>query len=243
MRFAQPSLCRFAATGYLIAVRPPTLLVLAWCLLAPALAEALEPPPVAPPPPLVAPPPPVEVVATDEAGDEAAPPSKKQAFLADKERARHAAPASPRLRLAHPVLTVRNLWTHEVLPLDPQRPPAAPDWSAFLRDHFTNQAAQVDPRLARVVMDSAARFKATLVEVVSGYRSPKYNLMLRKKGHAVARDSQHPLGNAVDFRVAGVATRQLYRFVRSLRAGGAGYYPRSAFVHADLGPVRTWVEK
>ena len=51
--------------------------------------------------------------------------------------------------------------------------------------------------------------------------------MLRKKGHEVARDSQHPRGTAVDFRVAGVPTKLLLRFVQSLHLGGVGYYPES----------------
>jgi uncharacterized protein YcbK (DUF882 family) len=76
--------------------------------------------------------------------------------------------------------------------------------------------------------------------VVSGFRAPKYNLLLRKKGHEVARESQHPLGHAVDFRLPGLSTRHLLQFVRGLHLGGVGYYPRSAFVHADVGPVRYW---
>jgi uncharacterized protein YcbK (DUF882 family) len=44
----------------------------------------------------------------------------------------------------------------------------------------------------------------------------------------------------VDFRLPGIATRKLLRFVRSLHLGGVGYYPESAFVHADVGPVRFW---
>jgi uncharacterized protein YcbK (DUF882 family) len=167
--------------------------------------------------------------------------SKKHAELLAKRARRKVHAAHPRELKARPALTVRNQWTHEVLPLDPQKPPPSSAIDGFLRDHFTNQATQMDPRLAGVILQAAAKFKATLVEVVSGYRSEKYNLMLRKKGHAVARESQHPLGHAVDFRLAGVATRQLFRFIRSLRLGGAGYYPHNGFVHADFGRVRTWV--
>jgi hypothetical protein len=78
------------------------------------------------------------------------------------------------------------------------------------------------------------------IEVVSGYRSPKYNLMLRKKGHQVARHSQHMEGHAVDFRIRGVTTRQVLSYVRSLHMGGVGFYPHSQFVHSDTGPVRYW---
>jgi uncharacterized protein YcbK (DUF882 family) len=78
------------------------------------------------------------------------------------------------------------------------------------------------------------------VDIVSGFRSPKYNLMLRKKGHQVARESQHMQGTAVDFRIRGVTTEVLREFVRGLHLGGVGYYPRTHFIHADTGKVRYW---
>jgi uncharacterized protein YcbK (DUF882 family) len=64
--------------------------------------------------------------------------------------------------------------------------------------------------------------------------------MLRKKGHEVARDSEHPRGHAVDFRIPQVPTKVLLRWVRSLHLGGVGYYPESKFVHCDVGRVRFW---
>jgi len=98
----------------------------------------------------------------------------------------------------------------------------------------------VDPELADVLVSAALHFHAQRIDVVSGYRSPKYNLMLRKKGHQVARHSQHMEGNAVDFRIRGVATKQVLHYVKSLRQGGVGFYPHSEFVHSDTGPVRFW---
>ncbi len=168
--------------------------------------------------------------------------SKKERFLAEKSARppvhRAAAPKSGVPPVA-PVSLV-NVWTNEVLPVDPAHAPAEPVVDRFLRCHHTNQATTMDPRLLPVLLAAAARFKAAVVEVVSGYRAPKYQLMLRKKGHEVARDSQHPLGHAVDFRLPGLPTRTLLRFVRTLRTGGVGYYPESAFVHADTGPLRFW---
>ncbi len=137
-------------------------------------------------------------------------------------------------------VSLMNVWTHEVLPVDPQKPPPQPTVDRFLRCHYTNQATSMDARLLPVTLAAAAKFKSFVVEVVSGYRAPKYNLMLRKKGHEVGRDSQHPMGHAVDFRVPGLPTRTLLKFVRSLRRGGVGYYPESEFVHADVGPIRYW---
>jgi uncharacterized protein YcbK (DUF882 family) len=98
----------------------------------------------------------------------------------------------------------------------------------------------MDVRLVDVLERVADRFSARRIEVVSGYRSPKYNLMLRKKGHQVARNSQHMEGNAVDFRIRGVTTKQILYYVRSLRVGGVGYYPQSQFVHSDTGRIRYW---
>jgi hypothetical protein len=145
----------------------------------------------------------------------------------------------PGSRIA-PVTTLFNLRTREVLPLLPGLS-AEPGWSPFLRDHYTNQAApQMDPRLIEVLSQTAQHFSAARIEVVSGYRSPKFNLMLRKKGREVARSSQHTEGHAVDFRIRGVPTKTLLKFVRSLRVGGVGYYPQSQFVHSDTGPIRYW---
>jgi hypothetical protein len=138
-----------------------------------------------------------------------------------------------------PVTTLFNIWTREALPILPGQSVEG-RFHTFLRDHYTNQATHMDTRLVDVLTRVASRFSAKRIEVVSGYRSPKYNLMLRKKGHQVARHSQHMEGNAVDFRVRGVATRQVLHFVRSLRVGGVGYYPHSQFVHSDTGRVRYW---
>jgi uncharacterized protein YcbK (DUF882 family) len=174
------------------------------------------------------------------APDDAEARSKKAAFLADKASRRdvHAARAASTAP-QHPI-TLRNVWTDEALPLDPARAPSAPVIDHLLRCHYTNQSTVMDPRLASLLLQAAAKFRAPLIEIVSGYRAPKYQLMLRKKGREVARDSQHPLGHAVDFRLRGVRTRALYRYVRSLGVGGVGLYPESEFVHADVGRVRTW---
>jgi uncharacterized protein YcbK (DUF882 family) len=141
-----------------------------------------------------------------------------------------------------PVVTLHNIWTGETLAVD-VKPGATVDpktWDTFLRCHFTNHETDMDPRLVGVLVGAAQKFKASRIDIVSGFRSPKFNLMLRKKGHEVARDSQHSHGHAVDFRVPGVRTTVLLAYVKSLGLGGAGFYPESAFVHADTGPVRYW---
>jgi hypothetical protein len=138
-----------------------------------------------------------------------------------------------------PIVTLFNVWTREALPVLPgDRLDAR--FRSFLSDHFTNQITHKDLRLVGVLKQAAHQFSAERIEVVSGYRSPKYNLMLRKKGHQVARQSQHVEGTAVDFRIRGVQLKNLMKFVKSLHLGGVGFYPRSQFVHADTGRIRFW---
>ncbi len=177
-------------------------------------------------------------VALDDDSDD--PPSKKTQFLADKgaRRDTHAAKARP--AAADPVLTLHNVWTNESLPIAFGKAPTPELFDELVRCHYTNQQTLMDQRLASVLLRAATKFKTSYIEIVSGFRAPKYQLMLRKKGHEVARDSEHPLGHAVDFRIPEVPTRTLLRFVRSLRLGGVGYYPDSKFVHADVGRVRFW---
>ena len=146
--------------------------------------------------------------------------------------------ALPGIRV-EPITTLFNVWTREALPILPGDA-LEPQVHMFLRDHYTNQATQMDTRLLDVLARAARKFSAARIEIVSGYRSPKYNLMLRKKGHAVARMSQHVEGHAVDFRIRGVPTKSLLFFVRSLRLGGVGFYPHSQFVHSDTGKIRYW---
>jgi len=112
--------------------------------------------------------------------------------------------------------------------------------SWYLRCHFTNKTTAMDPRLFAVLIEAAHHFQAHRIEIISGFRAPKYNLMLRKKGHQVARNSHHTKGEAVDFRIPGIPISRLRRWATRLKLGGVGYYAASRFVHVDIGRVRTW---
>jgi uncharacterized protein YcbK (DUF882 family) len=175
------------------------------------------------------------------AGASEEPLSKKAAFLKEKvERHDTRAKALPKSPFASRVITLHNVWTNESLPVPLGEKPTEPRFDELARCHYTNQATSMDERLIETVLRAAQKFGASYVEIVSGFRAPKYQLMLRKKGHEVARDSEHPRGHAVDFRLPGIATKKLLKFVRSLHVGGVGYYPESAFVHADVGRIRFW---
>ena len=78
------------------------------------------------------------------------------------------------------------------------------------------------------------------LEIVSGYRSPKTNAMLRSRSRGVARNSYHTRGKAVDMTLKSRSVSQMARAALSLRAGGVGRYTRSKFVHVDSGPIRDW---
>lgn len=160
----------------------------------------------------------------------------KPAILVAEALAEPRPPVGTRIQ---PLTTLHNQWTRELMPLIPGQA-YLQRFQSFLRDHFTNETTHMDPRLLTLLASAAAKFHAQRIDVVSGYRSPKYNLMLRKKGHQVARESQHTMGTAVDFRVRGVPTETLLGFVRSLHLGGVGFYPHSQFIHGDTGRVRFW---
>ena len=161
----------------------------------------------------------------------------------DRERAQkstqHPAPPAPGTKPAK-LVNLYNEHTHEWLAIDPTSPPDIVTIDAFLRDHFTNKTTQMDKRLIDIVLSAASNFHSDLVDIVSGFRHPKYNLMLRKKGHQVARDSQHTHGNAVDFFIPHVTTQQLQAWAKAQHLGGVGLYLESGFVHMDTGPIRFW---
>ncbi len=114
----------------------------------------------------------------------------------------------------------------------------------FLRDHRTNENASYDP----LEFDLLHRILVTLhrpnavIDVVCGYRSPGSNEFLRTRSAVtgVAEHSQHILSKAIDIKIPGVSTLALRNAALSLGMGGVGYYPRSQFVHVDVGPVREW---
>lgn len=138
------------------------------------------------------------------------------------------------------LVNLYNTWTHEWLAVEPSRRPAPSLVDRFLRDHYTSARTRMEPKLVDILLAAAARFDADLLMVVSAFRHPKYNLLLRKKGHQVARDSHHTKGNAVDFYIPGVTTQQLHTWAKDQGLGGVGSYLHSGFVHMDTGSIRYW---
>jgi uncharacterized protein YcbK (DUF882 family) len=113
--------------------------------------------------------------------------------------------------------------------------------NAFLSDFRTGDQVIIDPRLLDLIYDVRASLRVDgTFEIISAYRSPKTNEMLRARSNGVAKNSQHVLGNAIDLRLRDVATADLRDAAIALQRGGVGYYQSSDFVHIDTGRVRRW---
>ena len=111
----------------------------------------------------------------------------------------------------------------------------------FLKDFRTGDIAEMDPRLFDILHDVRNELGSDeTFEVISAYRSPQTNEMLRSKSGGVARNSQHLLGNAIDVRLRGIPIEILRDTALDMQRGGVGYYKQSDFVHMDTGRVRRW---
>ena len=117
------------------------------------------------------------------------------------------------------------------------------DLNYFLRDWRRNEPTKMDPRLFDLVWEVYQAVGATQpINVVSAYRSPKTNAMLRETSSGVAENSQHTKGHAMDFFIPGVPLARLRATAMKKQVGGVGFYPTSGspFVHLDTGSVRAW---
>lgn len=121
------------------------------------------------------------------------------------------------------------------------KPEALRKLDVLLRDHRAKQVCRYDPRL----FDLLARVHSTLdsdepFDVICGFRSHRTNAMARRRSRGVAKESYHTRGMAIDIRLPDTQLRAIAETAKSMHGGGVGLYPRSGFVHLDVGPVRTW---
>jgi uncharacterized protein YcbK (DUF882 family) len=120
-------------------------------------------------------------------------------------------------------------------------PDALQEINVILRDFRSGEVHPIDPGLLDLLHDLQVNLASSKpFEVISGFRSPHTNQMLRDEGHGTARKSQHMLGKAIDIRLPDRALADLHRAAVSLKRGGVGFYPASDFVHVDTGRVRYW---
>ncbi|WP_420587092.1 YcbK family protein [Ruegeria sp.] len=111
----------------------------------------------------------------------------------------------------------------------------------FMRDWRTDQVKDMDLRTIDIMAASHNLLDASEpYMLLSGYRSPQTNAMLRSRSRRVAKNSLHMKGQAADLRLSSRSVSQMARAAISCRAGGVGKYSRSNFVHMDCGEVRSW---
>lgn len=116
------------------------------------------------------------------------------------------------------------------------------DLNRFLRDWRRNEATTMAPELYDLIWEVQQDFGGKTITVVSAYRSPATNAMLRSRSRGVAKHSQHMEGHAIDFYIKGVDLSKLRASGVRRQVGGVGFYPTSGspFVHMDIGSVRAW---
>jgi uncharacterized protein YcbK (DUF882 family) len=113
----------------------------------------------------------------------------------------------------------------------------------YLRDWRTQDQTVMDRHLFDILWEVYRDVDGKKpIQIVSSYRSPATNAMLRRRSSGVARASQHMLGHAMDFFIPEVPLEQIRFAGLRLQRGGVGFYPTSGspFVHLDTGNIRHW---
>ena len=113
----------------------------------------------------------------------------------------------------------------------------------FLRDWRINETIKMDPKLFDIVWQTYQELGSQLpIEVLSAYRSPQTNAMLRMRSRQVAEHSQHMEGKAIDAHFQDVSVGKARDIAMHMQAGGVGFYPvgGTPWVHIDSGSIRYW---
>ena len=113
----------------------------------------------------------------------------------------------------------------------------------FCRDWRLNEQTKMDPHLFDIIWEVYRESGSTQpIDVLSGYRSPQTNAMLRRRSRQVAEHSQHMQGKAIDAHFVDVGTARIRDIAMRMQAGGVGFYPTgmTPWVHIDSGSVRYW---
>ena len=120
---------------------------------------------------------------------------------------------------------------------------ALSDIDYIMRVQYTGETRSTDKNLLDLLYNISLELTSKKpFHILSGYRCPKTNEVLRKKGWTVAYQSFHEKGMAVDIRLPGIQVSVLRRAAYKLKLGGVGYYPGLNFVHVDVGSI-TYLRK
>lgn len=146
-------------------------------------------------------------------------------------------PRSARLKLTNPHTgeTFDGPYRDDKGPI----PAAMADLAVFLRDFHSGQIIAYDIAaldFLAAVMSATGQAEA---QILSAYRTRETNEMLARTTFGVAENSQHIFGRALDVHFGGRLAEAM-QTARAMKRGGVGWYPNSAFIHIDTGPVRNW---
>ena len=114
------------------------------------------------------------------------------------------------------------------------------EMAQFFRCRLTGEIHPIDPGLIEFLDAIEDHFGRREMRLISAYRSPLRNHLMRWGGRRVASQSLHMDGRAADIQVVGIPPYLVRNFAYSLSRGGVGYYRRRHFIHVDVGPLRTW---
>lgn len=111
----------------------------------------------------------------------------------------------------------------------------------ILRDFRTGDIKPIEPSLIDLLHAITNKIDPdSQIHIISGYRSPATNFSLSNNNGGVAKHSLHMDGKAIDIRIPDCDLSTLRQVAMRMQVGGVGYYPKSNFVHVDIGRVRFW---
>ena len=113
----------------------------------------------------------------------------------------------------------------------------------FMRDWRLNEPTKMDPKLFDIIWEVYRESGSQQpIDVLSGYRSPQTNAMLRRRSRQVAEHSEHMQGKAIDAHFLDVSTARIRDIAMRMQEGGVGFYPTgiTPWVHIDSGGIRYW---
>lgn len=135
-------------------------------------------------------------------------------------------------------LSIYNYHTNEVVDLHKKDPKTKV--RHIFRSRSDDKEIDINENLISLLDNIQNHFKADVIELISGYRSPELNRRLKESGANVAEESLHMEGKAADIHIDEVTEEAIAEYARGLKLGGVGYYPAWDFVHVDVGDVRNW---
>ena len=107
------------------------------------------------------------------------------------------------------LITLYSHYHKEGFSVAPAEWPGEKQLARLLRCRGFGEERAVDENLVRAALAAARHFEVQRLEVISGYRSEKFNDSLLKKGRSAVPGSRHTRGQALDFSLVSVPPAQV----------------------------------